>query len=473
MKIQGQLMTARIVWSALGEHSHEIPHFHAQSVTCMNFTKKHYDDAAKRAFDNKSATVHRLQYSAIRHANLETFSYHAFIRMACGEGKSGIYNLLILAAWMNSVKPPRIIVISPHNSLLSQHKQQSLHYFRQTSLEVRSLLPIDITLGDIPDQFDLLYISIHGLNDLMKKYPQQISKWNLKLIIIDEYHNVFGEHFRLDSSWSCLRLLSVHKVKIMCFSATADEYLMDRIGQYLGMGNYKILGSTDNYPIPQVSITITRINADSISLQVVNRCLQLKCSKTHTFQIHVIAFTKKDAENIILSLKESNISCLSLTSDNLQADKEDIMTLWGQGRHLVLVSTYVDGIDSPFTEDVIIAGCSHSVVNVIQGIGRIRRPCQAQKEATLHILSSDNYFHHQDDLIDIVTKLKDADLLPDDKEAVVYFQKLFHITGYHTFICHTGCLRKYLFLQLGITSENCHLCSNCYQKNDITKSENY
>jgi len=79
MKIQGQLMTARIVWSALGEHSHEIPHFHAQLVTCMNFTKKHYDDAAKRAFDNKSATVHQLQYSAIRHANLETHSsgWHA------------------------------------------------------------------------------------------------------------------------------------------------------------------------------------------------------------------------------------------------------------------------------------------------------------------------------------------------------------------------------------------------------------
>ena len=277
---------------------------------------------------------------------------------------------------------------------------------------------------------------------------------------------------RLDYSWSCLRLLSVHKVKIMCLSATADEYLIDRIGQYLGMGNYKILGSTDNYPIPQVSITITRINADAISIQVVNCCLQLKSTKSHTFQIHVIAFTKKDAENIILSLKESNISCLSLTSDNLQADKEDIMTLWGQGRHLILVSTYVDGIDSPFTEDVIIAGCSHSVVNVIQGIGRIRRPCQAQKEATLHILSSENYFHHQDSLIDIVTKVQDADLLPDDEEAVVYFQKLFHITGYHTFIRHTGCLMKYLFLQLGITSENCHLCSNCYQKNCITKSAN-
>ena len=54
----------------------------------------------------------------------------------------------------------------------------------------------------------------------------------------------------------CPRNLARHKIKITLLSATANTLLMDFVGHYLGLGNYKVIGELDQYPIPDVVISV-------------------------------------------------------------------------------------------------------------------------------------------------------------------------------------------------------------------------
>jgi hypothetical protein len=163
--IPGPLNVAHQIWCALGENIVQSSNVMRPISNRVIMTKQHYDYAAKRAFSNPSATVTPLQYDAINFASSQDIQRHAFVLMGCGTGKSGIYNLLLLGAYLNMSPIPRCIVVSPHNSLLSLHETQSKQYLRGTNLKVISLLPSHIQNMEIPSHFDLLFISIHAFNE--------------------------------------------------------------------------------------------------------------------------------------------------------------------------------------------------------------------------------------------------------------------------------------------------------------------
>ena len=71
------------------------------------------------------------------------------------------------------------MVVSPHNALLTQHEMQALKYFLGAGLEVKSLLPSDISDMDPSLSFDLLFVSIHALKDLLREHRQVVEQWNL------------------------------------------------------------------------------------------------------------------------------------------------------------------------------------------------------------------------------------------------------------------------------------------------------
>ena len=206
--IRGPLLMAHDIWRALGE-SFDCTENARPEICNLILTKSHYDYAAKHAFKDHMASVKDLQYDAIRHASSPEINKHAFVLIGCGTGKSGIYNLLLLGAYLNACPVPRTIVISPHNSLLSQHELQSRQYLQGTNLRVSSMLPADVTMPIPSPDFDLLFISIHAFNDLTTTHGRYILQtWNVRNIFIDEYHNIVGELFRYSSSWQSLRLLA-------------------------------------------------------------------------------------------------------------------------------------------------------------------------------------------------------------------------------------------------------------------------
>jgi hypothetical protein len=106
--LPGPLSVAHQIWSAMGETllpNHETNQRPTNHHAIL--TKIHYDLAAKRAYQNPSAQVSKLQYQAITHASSLENNKHAFVLMGCGTGKSGIYNLLLLCAYMNMISIPK------------------------------------------------------------------------------------------------------------------------------------------------------------------------------------------------------------------------------------------------------------------------------------------------------------------------------------------------------------------------------
>jgi len=126
---------------------------------------------------------------------------------------------------------------------------QATKYFLGTSLRIEKLLPSNVAAGEISSDFDLLFISIHAFKDLMDNNDEQLQQWNIKNIFIDEYHNIFGKLFCHTNSWMSLRNLARHNIKITLLSATANTLLMGFVGHYLGLGNYKVIGELDQYPM--------------------------------------------------------------------------------------------------------------------------------------------------------------------------------------------------------------------------------
>ena len=369
--IRGPLIMAHDIWTALGE-SLQSTETARPAIHNLILTKSHYDQAAKYAFKNHMAKATDLQYEAITHASSPEINSHAFVLMGCGTGKSGIYNLLLLGSYLNACPVPRTIVISPHNSLLSQHEFQSRQYLRGTNLQVSSMLLSDISLLGPSPEFDLLFISIHAFNDLIITHGRSIlQQWNVSNIFIDEYHNIVGELFRYSTSWASIRMLAGARIKIMCLSATADPTLMDNIANFMCLGQYKVIGRKDNYPVPNVAIKMiqSEYNHDSATLiqSVVSLCRDItEKKKDRTFKIHAITMSKEDATSLCDNLNLAGMKSIWLTSDLLSKQKAKVLQLWEEGPEKVLVSTFVDGIDNSTTEDVILVGGMHSIYSLVQ-----------------------------------------------------------------------------------------------------------
>ena len=387
--VSNSLITAHDIWSAFGETQTSFARSVDSQLKHRVLCRQQYDAAAKYAYKNSAAGVKDDQYDAIVHAMSRSISNHSFAFLGCGRGKSGIYVLPLLAHVLHGVKPPKIVVISPHNALLTQHRLQAEKYFRGTSLRVMSALPTNIrSLDTIPSEFDLLFISIHAFKDLLDNFSHVVDSWNISNIFIDEYHNIFGEIFRHETSWVALNDLARLKAKIMCMSATANAQLMEYVGSYLGMGDYKVIGSAQTYPMPDVTINVEKYDNSNVIANVIQRVEELTSKKQYKFKIHIVTMTREDAEDIWKQLCNRGVSSIWLTSQQIQKEKENIMRTWEEQDDQVIVTTFTDGIDNSLIEDVIVVRARYSVTSLIQALGRIR-PCKQQRDrATLHIFDT-------------------------------------------------------------------------------------
>jgi len=122
---------------------------------------------------------------------------------------------------------------------------------------------------------NLLFISIHAFKDLMDNNDYQLCQWVKN---IDEYRNIFGELFCHTNSWTSLRNLARHNIKITLLSATANIFLMGFVCHYLGLGNYKVIGGLDQYLIPDVVINVKCYSDAEVLSVLVQRIKQLNIS---------------------------------------------------------------------------------------------------------------------------------------------------------------------------------------------------
>ena len=116
-------------------------------------------------------------------------------------------------------------------------------------MRVEKLLPPNVAANELSSDFDLQFQGFDG-----QASQSALSVEHIKNIFIDEYHNIFGKLFRHTNLWTSLRNLARHNIKITLLSATAKTLLVDFVGQDLGLGNYKVIGELDQYPISDVVI---------------------------------------------------------------------------------------------------------------------------------------------------------------------------------------------------------------------------
>lgn len=474
--IDTSLLTARYIWACIGEPHH--PRHQRMGCLLSPTNIESYHQTAKHLYGN-NASVTNLQMKAIMHITDESACSHAFVLMATGLGKSGLYNIALGRNSLFGGIKQQIIVISPHNSLLLQHYEQSLGYLKHLQIHVACY-----ESSDIPDDADadgdwythignsdLVFLSISAFYKIRNVHPNSLHIFSKKILIIDEYHNLLAESFRFSSSWEALNNIAQLNAKIICMSATSNKFVMDKVGKYLGMGQYTVIGSTDDYPIPNVRIEkhevdTYRLNAETVSC-VVN---DYNHDTVDNIACHVIVLSIEAANDIASKLEEKKISARALHSERTKDDRQKIMKDWSGNKFKVLVSTLQDGIDSSKCKRVVVSGGSHNVIALIQSIGRIRPPQQTGFESKVTILDTTNHIDiNADSNIDIsMATLTGATLLSlDDRDN---FESLFGRKSYKKVLTDNGCLLQQIYNSIGIQSKNCNICTNCMSKNDIVKA---
>jgi superfamily II DNA helicase RecQ len=264
----------------------------------------------------------------------------------------------------------------------------------------------------------------------------------------------------------------------MLLSATADNNLIKNIASFMGLGEFEVIGTTTSYTVPNVRITVIKKyfteQRESLLNIIVQHCRKLiEEKKESSFKIHAITMSKTDAKDISDMLNYSGIDSMWLTSSLPPAKKSQLLQLWEEGNEKVLVSTFTDGIDNSETEDVIIVGGTYSIYSIVQALGRIRPQRQNICKASIHIFHSCRYTRYEERSVDDkVSRAIGANLFPSQsrEHTKEYYQKMFHVDGYKKWIEQSVCYRKSLFEHFSIHSQSCNYCTNCIQKNTITKS---
>ena len=477
------LLSARRIWNAIGEQHLSPSAASHTNQSPMTLTEEHYNYAAKTIY-GPHASISPLQLAAIMHLDNVSAEgrIHAFILMATGTGKSGLYNIPSAAAALYGNPIPKTLVISPHNGLLSQHCQQSTNYFRTLKVTITSLESSEVSeSSDCPPDIkntDVCFVSICGLHKLRQHHSNCFEQWGFQRIIIDEYHNIISEMFRFNSSWEGLRNISSLGVKIVCMSATGNEYIMKCVSRLLGLGTkYKLIGDTDQYKVPEVSILLSKVENGDLLMTVVEEVyhdFDQNSSTNHS--AHVIVLSIDDAKQIVEYLQAKHINSKYLHSQCTREERQDVMRMWSDNQFQVLVSTIQDGIDSSQCKRVYVVGGSHNIIALIQSIGRIRPPQQSGPNATVKIFDTHRPIidaNYEEENKRLFQKAVGAGLvLPEDdqEKARNVITDLFTRCGYKKYIKTNECLRQTLFMKIGITSPKCQMCTNCLEKDNIIQT---
>ena len=297
------LMSARRIWDAMGEQHLSPSATSHTNQSPITLTAEHYNYAAKTIY-GPHASISSLQLEAIMHLDNSTAGgqFHAFLLAATGSGKSGLYNIPSSAAALFGNQIPKTLIISPHNGLLSQHCQQSTNYFRTLKVTVTSLESSEVSeSSDCPPDIDntnVCFVSICGLHKLRKYHSNTFEQWGFKRIIIDEYHNIISEMFRFESSWEGLRNIAALGVKVVCMSATGNEYIMKCVSRLLGLGpHYKLIGNVDQYKVPEVSILLSTVENRHLLTTVVEEIYRdFDQNRSTNHSAHVIVLSIDDAK---------------------------------------------------------------------------------------------------------------------------------------------------------------------------------
>ena len=267
----------------------------------------------------------------------------------------------------------------------------------------------------------------------------------------------------------------------MCLSATSNDYLMEILARFMGLGaNYKKIGSVAEYNVPNVAVKIEQEVNDSAVLEKVSGDVVAVQNQPGTHACHVITKSREQAMTMFEKLNDLGMSVDWITSEKDKDGRCDVMRRWANSEIRVLVSTIQDGIDNPKTKHVWLVGGSHCLVSAVQGVGRIRPNAQTGDDAVVKIVmsSADDESEirrdSRDDADRAVALMKswwekvEGGEAFDVTKARKMYKLLFGRTGFYVWLEKPGCYLQNLFAAINVRSENpCYICSSCLSDNDV------
>ena len=485
-RVGASLITARAIWRQFGEGNVMFNRFDSDNDD-NTIPDAAFISAMRQSLRNPSAECKPFQMKAFKELDRTDGSQHLFVFQPPGSGKSALWNILILARYLYSSKIKKSLVIIPHNALLAQQQRNSREkYFYATSVRVvhASLENLQELIG-LMGEFDLCYISIHAFATLISKHRGELMSWGLDLVFIDEYHLLFSEIFRVQQ-WASIQDIVSLEARIICTSATTCTDSIKCTASFLGIksGNYTVIGGHQDYTVPNIAIHIKESKEKNLIREVgdyIKRQIAIQHQQQTKHSLHVIAFTRKQATNLSTLLLDNGISSTSLTSDNDNSSRVEIMNKWAKGTLHVLVSTFNCGLDSEFVGEVIIMGGCRSAADAQQSMGRIRPQMQKGEQSLVTFWLSElswtvKEYANEDDLYSVwvANHLFDAYQTDDEKKlARRKMMKLYHQDWLKNLLVKFNriCIRKELLLTVEVPSNHCKLCFRRCQKNAISTTE--
>ena len=165
--------------------------------------------ALQRMLHNPSAKLLPEQLKACSILSNYGNTDNVIVNMPPGSGKTIIMVLPILSRTMVGARRDKTIIVSPHNALLDQQRRHAQdNHFANTNIVVTVVTSTTVRDVIANDEFDVCYISIHALNELVENHFAILKSWNIDTIFIDEYHLMFTEIFRFHTAWQALRKLT-------------------------------------------------------------------------------------------------------------------------------------------------------------------------------------------------------------------------------------------------------------------------
>lgn len=474
------LLTATIIHRALGEPT-TYSHNSVLSRVVDKVDLQMFDAAIRRALAKPTIQCRPNQQEACRLIDDKTYKGHLILRTAMGSGKSAVGDVPILARKMKGVDIQRTLIVPPHNSLLAQFVDNSNRSFRGTNISVWALddsATLEEELTSMVDNWDLLYMSIHSLNKMLEDHRHVLESWQIKVVIIDECHLLFGETFRHQHSWKALHRLVALKAKMVFMSGTMNQSMIKMLAHYTGMEtNYTVIGNVTTYPPPNVSINIHRAQnpINELTDNVARRIIDDKLVVNIVTNSKDAAVTVSDNLNARQELIEKDYKSAWLTSDCTLGERRGIMENWNQGKiYQSLSSTFNCGTDNSETRGMDYEGIPRGAAVALQAIGRIR-PHQQRGQTTKanFWIDINNQYTNDDEWQAEVSYMQACHFFEcfrseDDKlKAIEQLTTLFHPSGFKRIMDGNQCIRKALLATIDVDSNDCDMCSWCTSNNPL------
>ena len=476
--IRAPLSIAREQWHAFGEKNvYYTPDRNVNAVPSHVLTS-----ALQRILHDPTAQLLPEQMKACSILSDYGNSDNVIVNMPPGSGKTMIMIIPTLARALVGVRRDKILIVSPHNALLDQQKRHAEdNHLANTNIIVTIITSTSVRDVIANDEFDVCYISIHALNDLVENHFSILKSWNIGTIFIDEYHLMFTEMFRYHSAWQALQKLTALDTRLCLLSATVNPAAIKIATRFLGIVNFEMIGSTSTYNVPNIGIRLKTCSARHLPQQMscaINVTFRnLSSTERREFAVQVVTATVQQARDISDACSKLGLTSTSLTSTDTPAERVEKIRDWDEGRGDVLATTYDCGIDSKFVKEVHVIDC-RSACAAIQAEGRCRPSQQKgqQTPATFWHLqySNDETLKLKDRWLDKLQNMRDWKLFDGIDESDLQsveddIRALYHVDGLdRIFKSPSGCLRRRLFETIRVDSRDCKMCDYCMSNNNRT-----